>query len=201
MAGQMKRTLFFLSILMLVGCSPYWTGDNGKYAGQLVRQNGGEKTKPDHVEERSIVLVYPNSGERLNLTYYKNEKYDPKAMRQIDLLLKDRRKNETIKIDPELIDYLVDIRSRLGLPPSAVFEILSGYRAPETNAKLRNKSEKVAKNSFHMRGWAVDFRIKGVSGKAIAEIAKTMQRGGVSYYASSNHVHVDLGNIRTWAAK
>jgi len=25
-----------------------------------------------------------------------------------------------------------------------------------------------------------------------------MQRGGVAYYPEDNHVHVDLGNIRTW---
>ena len=49
-----------------------------------------------------------------------------------------------------------------------------------------------------MHGWAVDFRIEGVKGKAICEIAKTMQRGGVAYYPEDNHVHVDLGNIRTW---
>ncbi len=116
-------------------------------------------------------------------------------------MFRDRQTNETAKIDPELIDYLVDIRTRLGLPPTVVFEILSGYRSRDTNEKLRDSSGQVAKESLHMHGWAVDFRIKGVNGKAIAEIAKTMQRGGVSYYPSSNHVHVDLGNIRTWATK
>jgi len=49
-----------------------------------------------------------------------------------------------------------------------------------------------------MHGWAVDFRIAHVNGSAICEIAKTMQRVGVAYYPADNHVHVDLGNIRTW---
>ena len=82
-----------------------------------------------------------------------------------------------------------------------VFEILSGYRSQASNDKLRLINGQAAKESFHIHGWAVDFRIKKVNGKAISEIAKTMQRGGVSYYPSSNHVHVDLGNIRTWATK
>jgi uncharacterized protein YcbK (DUF882 family) len=195
----MKRNIIFLFLFLLVGCG--FGGGESRYAGKLVKQYGGEKTKPDEVAQRSIILVYPPTGERLNLTYYKQGQYDPESMRKIDVLLRDRRKGETIKIDPELIDYLVDIRSRLGLPPSVVFEILSGYRAAETNAKLKRENEQAAKNSFHMRGWAVDFRIKNVNGKAVAEIAKTMQRGGVSYYPSSNHIHVDLGNIRSWATK
>jgi uncharacterized protein YcbK (DUF882 family) len=123
-----------------------------------------------------------------------------KAMDQIDRLMRDRHANVVGKIDPELIDYLVDIRTRLGLPQTVVFQILSGYRTPETNARLSISNGNVAKESLHMHGWAVDFRIEGVNGKAICAIAETMQRGGVAYYPEDNHVHVDLGNIRTWHA-
>ncbi len=192
----MKRALLFLcAAFFLAGC-----GSSGM-AGKLVKQYGGEKTRPDDVPERRIVLSHPPSGERLDLTYYANGRYDPAAMKKIEKLFRDRRTGEVGKIDPELIDYMVDIRRRLGLPSGVVFEILSGYRSPESNASLRANGGQAAKNSFHLHGWAVDFRIAGVNGKAIAEIAKTMQRGGVSFYPSSNHVHVDLGNIRTWATK
>ena len=81
------------------------------------------------------------------------------------------------------------------------FEILSGYRTRATNAKLAFTNGNVAKESLHMHGWAVDFRIPHVDGRAICEIAKTMQRGGVAYYEGDNHVHVDLGNIRTWKGR
>ena len=87
----------------------------------------------------------------------------------------------TGKIDPGLIDYLVDIRTRLDLPEGVTFEILSGYRTPATNAMLARHSGNVAIESLHMRGWAVDFRIAHVDGRAICEIAKTMQRGGVAF--------------------
>ena len=193
----MKRVwASLLFVLLLSGC-----GGGAGYSGKLVKQYGGEKTRPDRVAQRSIVLVHSQSGERLNLTYYKNGSYDTEAMRQIDFLFRDRTADKVGKIDPELIDYLVDIRTRLGLPPTVTFQILSGYRSRDTNGKLRDSNGQVAKESLHIHGWAVDFRIKNVNGKAIAEIAKTMQRGGVSYYPSSNHVHVDLGNIRTWATK
>ncbi len=200
----MLRIVCLALLLALTGCFGGGTGGStGKpgMAGKLVKQYGGEKTRPDKVATRSIVLSHPKSGERLNLIYYANGQYDLEAMKQIDTIFRDRNVNKIGKIDPELIDYMVDIRTRLGLPPTVVFEILSGYRSPETNERLRLVNGQAAKESLHIHGWAVDFRIKSVNGRAIAEIAKTMQRGGVSYYPSSNHVHVDLGNIRTWATK
>lgn len=188
-----------LLLATLAGCAG--AGRSSNMAGKLVKQYGGEKTRPDKVASRAIILTFAYTKERLNLVYYKNGEYDPEAMRKIDHLFRDRKSGKEAKIDPELIDYLVDIRTRLGLPPGVVFEVISGYRAPESNAKLRSTNGQAAKNSLHMYGYAVDFRIPSVNGRAISEIAKTMQRGGVSFYPSSNHVHVDLGNIRTWATR
>jgi uncharacterized protein YcbK (DUF882 family) len=170
-------------------------------AGKPVKQYGGVRTRPDAVAERSIVLLHPHSGERLALTYYHDGGYDPKAMAAINRLFRDRHAGAVGAIDPELVDFLVDIRTRLGLPPPVTFEILNGYRTEETNAMLARRDGQVAKESLHRHGWAVDFRMPGVHGGAIAEIARTMQRGGVSFYPRDNHVHVDLGNIRTWTTK
>ncbi len=192
---RLKVPLVFVVIFILAACS------GGAPAGKLVKQYGGAKTRPDNVAERSIILVHKRSGERLGGTYYKNGRYDSRKMAAINRIFRDRRNGKIGNIDPELIDFLVDIRSRLMLPPSVEFEVLSGYRSPETNAALASASNQVARESLHMHGWAVDFRVEGVDGRAIAEVAKTMQRGGVSYYPSSNHVHVDLGNIRTWPTK
>ncbi len=190
-----RSVVLLLLVTLLVGCGR--AGPSGK----LVKQYGGIKTRPDAVAERSIVVAHPRSGERLNLTYYHDNGYDPAAMAAINRLFRDRHADVVGTIDPELIDFLVDIRSRLALPPTVTFEILSGYRTQDTNAGLRQTNGQVAKESLHIHGWAVDFRVPGVNGSAIAEIAKTMQRGGVSFYPSDNHVHVDLGNIRTWPTK
>jgi uncharacterized protein YcbK (DUF882 family) len=188
-----RRWLFVFIVLALAGC-----GGAAAPSGKLVRQHGGPKTRPDALAVRTIELSHPQSGERLSLTYYHNGAYDPAAMAAINHLFRDRHANAEKEIDPELIDFLVDIRTRLALPTTVVFEILCGYRTPETNAIMAYQNSQVAKESLHMYGWAVDFRIPDVSGSAIAEVAKTMQRGGVSFYPSDNHVHVDLGNIRTW---
>ncbi|MDD3287886.1 MAG: DUF882 domain-containing protein, partial [Alphaproteobacteria bacterium] len=196
------RAVNWVAVLVLMVCplalSACSSVQSARVPAKQVSSAGKSKTKPDPVTERRIVMLHPKSGERLDLVYFRNGKYDPKAMDAIDRLMRDRTANAIGKIDPELVDFLVDIRTRLCLPPNLVFEILSGYRSPDSNHKLSKQIKGVAKDSLHIHGWAVDFRVSSVNGKAMAEIAKTMQRGGVSFYPSDNHVHVDLGNIRTW---
>lgn len=115
----MKRACLSLVVfLFLAACG------GAAPTGKLVKQYGGEKTRPDKAAQKSIVLTRHKTNERLNLIYYKDGGYEPEALRQIDFLFRDRQTNETAKIDPELIDYLVDIRTRLGLPPTVVFLII-----------------------------------------------------------------------------
>ncbi|MDR3425720.1 MAG: DUF882 domain-containing protein [Alphaproteobacteria bacterium] len=188
----MKRGLVLLLVCFLCACAA------GGFTYHPVSGRGLAKTQPDRDPVRRVVLVYPYTHEKLDVVFFHDGAYDAQAMEKIDELMRDRHANVAGEIDPELIDYLVDIRKRLDLPSWVPFQILSGYRTPESNARLAVTNGNVAKESLHMHGWAVDFRIEGVSGKAICEIAKTMQRGGVAYYPEDNHVHVDLGNIRTW---
>jgi hypothetical protein len=180
-------------VVLLASCS-----SGSKSHKTILTAPGMAKTRPDPIVVRHIVLREPHSGETVNADYFHNGHYDQQVLGAINHLMRDRHANVVGAIDPELIDYMIDIRTRLGLPPSVVFDMLSGYRTRDTNARLSFTNSNVAKESLHMHGWAVDFRIDHVNGMAICEIAKTMQRGGVAYYPKDNHVHVDLGNIRTW---
>ncbi|MFA5040367.1 MAG: DUF882 domain-containing protein [Bdellovibrionales bacterium] len=198
----MRKNLILLMLCAVCACAPSRSATKENYSSpQFVSGTGLEKTEPDRDAVRRIVLVYPNNGEKLDVVYYSDKHYDSAAMKKINKLMRDRHSNNAGKIDPELIDFMVDIRKRLSLPETVPFQILSGYRSAITNKRLAKKNKNVAKDSLHKYGWAVDFRIEGVNGKAICEIAKTMQRGGVAYYPKDNHVHVDLGNIRTWQEK
>jgi len=193
------KPLAVLCVFFLAACGG--SAGHGSYDhGELIGV-GMPKTHPDPLVQRSIVFLQPESGERLTAVYFHDGHYDLTVLRAIDRLFRDRRANATAKIDPELIDFLVDIRTRLDLPPSVTFEVLSGYRTPESNILLAQHNSNVAIESLHTRGWAVDFRIPGVDGRAIAAVAKTMERGAAVFYPGSNHVHVDIGNIRTWHEK
>jgi uncharacterized protein YcbK (DUF882 family) len=78
------------------------------------------------------------------------------------------------------------------------FEVISGYRSPKTNAKLRGKSSGVAKKSLHMQGRAIDVRLTDVDSATLHDIALELKLGGVGYYRKSDFVHLDTGRFRTW---
>ena len=80
------------------------------------------------------------------------------------------------------------------------YNLLSGYRTSRTNAYLRSKSRRVAKDSYHMKGKAADLRLSSRSVENIARAASSIKMGGVGRYYRSNFVHVDSGPIRTWVS-
>lgn len=137
-----------------------------------------------------------NTGDKLKLTYYEKGRYISSALREIDYLLRDYRTGDVHRIDPALLDQLHELKMIMGV--NRPFEIISGYRSPHTNAKLRNHSSGVANHSLHMQGRAIDIRLEGLDTRHLRNAALSMHRGGVGYYAKSDFVHLDTGNFRTW---
>jgi len=100
-------------------------------------------------------------------------------------------------------EVLERLRAELGGVP---ITIVSGYRSPEYNAKVKG-----AKASRHMMGDAADIRAGGVSLVRIYRILDrwqrdgTIPRGGLGYYRSNKRrvgfVHVDIrGKLKRWGA-
>jgi hypothetical protein len=77
-------------------------------------------------------------------------------------------------------------------------EVVSGYRSPKYNLMLRKKGHQVARQSQHVEGTAVDFRIRGVQLKNLMKFVKSLHLGGVGFYPRSQFVHADTGRIRFW---
>jgi len=145
---------------------------------------------------RRIALTNLHTRERLDIEYFRDGAYAPDALAALEVLLRDFRNGERHDIDPKLMDYLVDVAVQIGVPPA--FSVISGYRSPETNARLHERSSGVSQHSLHMQGRAIDVRISGVSCQDLAARAESLQRGGVGYYRASNFVHLDTGAFRTW---
>jgi len=149
----------------------------------------------DH-QPRQLSFDHTHTGEKLSVTYYENGKYLMDALQEINTLLRDHRTGDIQVIDPELLNQLHNLRSKLGV--SKPFHIISGYRSPFTNAQLQKRSSSVAKKSLHMQGKAIDVRIEGVDSQRLRNAAIAMRRGGVGYYQRSNFVHLDTGRFRAW---
>jgi uncharacterized protein YcbK (DUF882 family) len=153
-------------------------------------------TRPKLVVERDIAFRHRHTGETLRTVYYANGRYIPGALREVNWLLRDFRTDAVKEIDPQLLDLLYAVRQRL--ESNEAYEVYSGYRSPETNARLRSEGWGVARNSLHMQGMAIDIRLPDRDARYIARAARDMERGGVGYYPRANFVHVDSGSVRTW---
>ena len=151
-------------------------------------------------ETRTVSLYQVHTKESITVTYMVKGRYVPSAMKKINYLMRDWRRNEVIKIDPKTVDLMWELHADLG--SRAPIHIISGYRSPKTNAFLKRVGRNVAKKSQHMVGKAIDLYFPDVATKKIRNSALVRKIGGVGYYRSSGgptgFVHLDSGNVRHW---
>ena len=128
-------------------------------------------------ETRTISLYHVHTKESLTITYMKDGRYIPSAMKNINHLMRDWRRNEPINIDPRTLDLLWELHADLG--STKPIHIVCGYRSPRTNAFLKKIGRKVATKSQHMRGKAIDFFFPDVPTAKIRNSALARKVGGV----------------------
>jgi uncharacterized protein YcbK (DUF882 family) len=145
---------------------------------------------------RQISLLNLHTGERLNAEYVQNGRYVSSALRAVSVLLRDHYNNKTHAIDPRLLDLAVALHRRVG--SNAQFNVVCGYRSPETNAMMHEESSGVAVHSMHIEGKAIDIRLPGTRLGALRKSAVAMKLGGVGFYPDDDFVHIDTGKVRRW---
>jgi uncharacterized protein YcbK (DUF882 family) len=145
---------------------------------------------------RTLGFVNTHTNEKILATYWKDGVYDKGALKDINYVLRDHRTGEIAKMDPQLLDLLVELHRRTG--SRKAFQIISAYRSPKTNAMLATNSGGVAKHSMHMEAKAVDIRLYDIKLADLRDTAIGMKAGGVGYYGKSDFVHVDTGRVRRW---
>ncbi len=137
-----------------------------------------------------------HTGERLSSRFFLDNRFITSELHKIAHICRDFRRNEIHEIDKELLIQVNAVQTLLNT--NAEVQIISGYRSPATNERLRSNSNGVAKKSFHMLGKALDFRLKGVPLKEVRDAAVALKAGGVGYYPNSNFIHIDTGRARAW---
>ena len=149
-------------------------------------------------QTRTISLYNIHNKETLTVEYKRNGKYIQNAMDQIDWMLRDWRRNEKTKMDPELIDLLWEVHTELG--SREPIHIISAYRSRNTNNMLRSSRGGQASQSRHIVGKAADVHFPDVPVRRIRYSALIRERGGVGYYPTSAipFVHLDTDRVRAW---
>jgi uncharacterized protein YcbK (DUF882 family) len=145
---------------------------------------------------RTLGLCNEHTGEKFKAVYWENGQYDAGALKDINFILRDHHNDEVTTIDVHLLDLLTELHRRSG--SKQAFQIVCGYRSPQTNALLAAEGEGVAHNSLHMNGQAIDIRVGDRTPRQIRDCAKSLRLGGVGYYPHAAFVHVDTGAIRYW---
>ena len=177
-----RRSLLGVFSASLVSAAPVFTNAAGfiKGAGDI----------------RKLKMISDKTGERIDTIYWIDGGYIPEALHEIDVVMRDWRRNEVKPIDLRTIDILAASHSMLDT--AEPFRLMSGYRSAKTNAMLRRQSRSVSKNSLHITGQAADVRLGTRSVRQLAKAAQTCKSGGVGKYSRSNFVHLDCGPVRLW---
>lgn len=148
--------------------------------------------------DRALKLHNAHTNETATIVFKRNGRYDPAALKQLNVFLRDWRKNEPTNMDPHLFDLIWEVYQQSG--SRVPITVVCGYRSPATNGMLRSRSRGVAKHSQHMLGKAMDFYIPDVPLAKLRAIGLKMQVGGVGFYPTSGSpfVHMDTGSVRHW---
>ncbi len=147
-------------------------------------------------KERRISLFNTHTREEWGFVCSPRRNYDARLLTEFSHFLRDHRTEGTHPMDPALLDLLYAVTVLSG--GRGEYNIISGYRSPETNQMLRKVSHAVAEHSLHMQGKAIDLRTEDVGTKTLQQVALALQQGGVGYYHAADFVHLDTGEVRSW---
>ena len=102
------------------------------------------------------------------------------------------RGTRQLKLHPEALDRLQDLRDRLGKP----LILRSAYRSP-----AHNRAVDGAPNSKHMDGTAFDIAMANHDPVAFEAAAREVGFLGFGFYPRSGFMHIDLGPARVWGER
>ncbi len=149
-------------------------------------------------ETRTLHIYNIHTKETARIVFKRDGRFDDAGLKQINTFMRDWRRNQETKMDPELIDTIWAIQQEIG--GNGPVHLISGYRSPATNESLRKTRGGQAKKSQHILGKAADITFPGIPIKQLRNSALIREVGGVGYYPTSGipFVHVDTGRVRSW---
>lgn len=142
-----------------------------------------------------LTLYHLNLDEKIAVRFREGGDYRKKALAKINHVLRCRGDGKATMMAVKLIELIDHLQDHFGVKE---IHVISGYRSPHFNARLRNAGRGVARHSRHMKGEAIDIRLPGVSIHKVRSYLLSLKAGGVGYYPGQNFVHIDVGPFRSW---
>ncbi|MCP4603848.1 MAG: LysM peptidoglycan-binding domain-containing protein [Proteobacteria bacterium] len=107
-----------------------------------------------------------------------NGRPNPKAVEVLSAMSGPTGKEIPFPLHPRLVQMLQRIADRF---PGQRIEIISGQRVRKQKGN----------ESYHNKGQALDFRVAGVSNRALVSFVRTFKNVGAGYYPNSVFIHMD----------
>ena len=117
----------------------------------------------------------------------------------LQYLLRDVRANRQGLVHPQIVSNLAWVQAWLGhWGLKAPIVATSGLRTEVTNREVggAHQSQHLPDNNGVFR--AVDFWVPGANSEDVARMLEWARTGGVGFYRSSKHIHLDAGRPRSW---
>lgn len=144
-------------------------------------------------ETRPFLNLYnPHNGEAWTGMFGKGGRLLPESKLHLDHFLRDWRAGVSVPMCYRLLWGMARLTQELEL--TKPLYVLSGYRTPETNRRIKG----AAVNSFHLLGRAVDIYSPEIGVKDLYKIATSLEVGGTGWYPGRGFVHIDSGSKRNW---
>ncbi len=183
--GTMRRGNLFLMFVLLSIFVVLSTASAAAQPGRFFFSGDGD-----------ILLVGEKNGEEFSGRYrLPDGGYDPAALAAICRVFDAPCDAGHSMVSLRLVEYLAHLQDRLN--PEGRITIVSGYRSPVYNARIRQKGALAATASLHQYGMAADFVLEGIPSKTVWETVRKLSFGGAGYYHGRT-VHVDTGPARFW---
>ncbi|HAO92397.1 MAG: hypothetical protein A2X93_03415 [Deltaproteobacteria bacterium GWC2_56_8] len=167
--------------------------------GETIGKDLYDEAVRENLPEGRLRIYRPRMDEKLDVTFRNSKgEYDEQALKAINHLFRCHHNDEETDIDVRTIEFLNAVDKEIGKGDNLI-HVVSGYRSKKYNDMLRKKMRRrVAKNSLHLYGKAVDIRIPDIRTKVLRRTALELELGGVGYYPRAGFVHLDSGRVRRW---
>lgn len=140
------------------------------------------------------VHVY-HTDEFAEIRYAREGEWLPDVDEKLRKLFRSRADDKEFVLDRRLIELADHLQDRFG---ADTVEVISAYRSPEFNESLKESGHNVARESFHMKGQAMDVHLDEIREDALRDYLLSLKLGGVGYYGGKLMVHMDFGPVRSW---
>ncbi|MCK9461268.1 MAG: DUF882 domain-containing protein [Proteobacteria bacterium] len=98
-------------------------------------------------------------------------------------------------LDPRLLEAVLAAAEEFRAPR---VDVVSAYRSAKMNDSLAKKGRRVASESRHTSGEAIDFSLPSARARRVGDWLWQWWEGGVGIYDRDDFVHIDVGPKRRW---